>query len=160
MSSHITFENGRLTAIRTYDAPREAVFDAWIQASKVPLWWGCGDAIGIESEIEPKVGGIFLQKLTLKDAGEYHHHGIITAYDPPALLAYRLHDRFHEEPMMVRVEFTESDGRTTVRLIQDNLKTMYSDIVMAGWAEGFEKLHHFLAETQSTKGVAEPTNHP
>lgn len=145
MSGKVSYENGRLTIIRTFNAPREAVFNAWIETSKVELWWGCGIATKVRSEIEPRVGGKFAHLMTLKDIGDYEHVGFITEYEPPALLAYDLKDAFHDKTMRVRVKFSESEGVTTVRLTQDNLLDMYSQFVMAGWTGGLEKLAHVLA---------------
>lgn len=144
MSSESSYDNGRLVVTRIFDAKREAVFDAWIETSKVELWWGCGVASEVKSQIEAKVGGKFAHDMTLTNGGEYEHHGIIIEYDPPELLAYRMTDRFHDKPMMVRVEFTELGERTQVRLTQDNLLEDYSPFVMAGWTSAFEKLNELL----------------
>ena len=149
MSSDASYENGRLIITRVFDAPREAVFDAWIQTSKVKLWWGCQYTVDVNSEIEPKVGGKFSHQMTLKNVGDYLHHGLITEYEPPKLLAYQLTDQFTDGIMFVRVEFIEEDSRTRVRLTQDNLPDTYSQYVIAGWSAGFDKLATFLEKTKS-----------
>ena len=146
MSSDVSYENGRLTVTRIFDAPREAVFNAWIETSKVELWWGCGYATKVKSEIEPRLGGKYAHTMTLNNKGDYVHHGLITEYDPPALLAYELTDLYHNSTMTVRVEFIEQGSRTQVRLTQDNLSDAYSEFVMAGWSAGFEKLAEILIE--------------
>ncbi|MEM7333925.1 MAG: SRPBCC domain-containing protein [Chloroflexota bacterium] len=146
--SEISYENGRLTVTRIFNAPREAVFEAWVETSKVQLWWGCAYATQVQSEIEPEVGGKFNHLMTLKDVGDYQQKGMITAYDPPALLAYDLYDGFNQEPMPVRVEFHVDAQGTRVRLTQDNLPDSYSQYVKVGWLAGFEKLSEILeAET-------------
>ena len=148
MSNEISYEDGRLVVTRIFDAPREAVFRAWIEESQVELWWGCADAIRVQSTIEPKLAGKFSHRMTLQNSGDYLHHGIITEYDPPALLAYELIDSFHNTKMYVRVEFTEESSQTRVRLTQENLPDIYSQFVMAGWSAGFDKLAQLLLETQ------------
>ncbi|MFK7802040.1 MAG: SRPBCC domain-containing protein [Anaerolineae bacterium] len=135
-----SYGNGCLTVTRQFDAPRPAVFDAWIKTSKVELWWGCDYATKVKSEIEPKVGGKYSHLMTLRDVGEYHHCGLITAYDPPALLMYELADPFRNETMTVRVEFSENESGTLVKLIQDNTADEHSEFVIEGWTAGFEKL--------------------
>lgn len=152
MNSRMSYENEFLTITRRFDAPIEEVFDSWIETSKVQLWWGCGDAESVESEIDARVGGKYLHKLMLKDTGEYRHNGIITEYEPPKLLAYRLHDRFHDNAMTVRVEFRQDDTATIVCLTQDNLPKIYSQFVLAGWADGLEKLNTFLNIAMLGKG--------
>lgn len=146
MSSETKYENGRLTVTRLFDAPRESVFDAWIKTSKVELWWGCSYANSVDSDIEPKIGGKYNHFMMLKDAGEYQHHGLITAYEPPALLAYELADAFDGESMHVRVEFTEQGSQTKVMLTQSNLIDAHSQFVREGWSAGFEKLAELLME--------------
>ncbi|WP_420629303.1 SRPBCC family protein [Candidatus Leptofilum sp.] len=144
MSVDISYENGTLVVTRQFDAPRTAVFDAWIKTSKVELWWGCGFATEVKSHVEPEVGGKYHHLMTLPEAGEYPHRGLIIEYEPPTLLAYELTDQFHDEKMFVRVVFTEEGGKTTVRLTQRNLLDAYSQFVMSGWASAFEGLAYLL----------------
>jgi len=143
MTPESSYENGRLTMIRIFDAPREAVFDAWITSSKVQLWWGCSFASKVVSEVEACVGGKYNHMMSLNQGGDYEHPGLITDYDPPALLAYRMRDSM-DNTMMVRVEFTALGTKTRVCLTQDNLPDAYSQFVIAGWSAGFDKLNHIL----------------
>lgn len=144
MSAEVSYENGKLVVTRLFAAPRQAVFDAWIQTSKVELWWGCGYATKVKSKIEPQIGGKYQHLMTLRDVGEYPHFGVITEYEPPALLAYELFDPNRDETMFVRVVFTEEGGQTAVCLTQDNLPDAYSEFVMAGWSSSFEGLAYLL----------------
>ncbi len=144
MSVEVSYENGKLVVTRLFAAPRQAVFDAWIKTSKVELWWGCGYATKVKSDIEPKIGGKYHHLMTLRDVGEYPHFGLITEFDPPALLAYELVDPELEVKMTVRVVFTEQGDQTAVCLTQDNLPGAYSEFVMTGWSSSFEGLAYFL----------------
>ena len=144
MSAEVSYENGKLVVTRLFAAPRQAVFDAWIETSKVELWWGCGYATAVKSHIEPEVGGKYHHLMTLKDVGEYPHFGLITEYEPPALLAYELIDPDRDEKMYVRVLFTERGEHTAVCLTQENLPDAYSEFVVAGWSSSFEGLAYFL----------------
>lgn len=144
MSTTTSYQNGKLVVTRLFNAPRAAVFDAWIKTSKVELWWGCSYATRVESDIEPEVGGKYSHLMLLKDVGEYRHHGLITAYDPPALLAYELTDALGGKPMQVQVQFTEQGHQTKVVLCQTNLIDAHSKFVLDGWSAGFEKLAALL----------------
>ena len=146
MSRDVSYENGRLVITKIFDAPRQAVFDAWIDASKVELWWGCAYTTEVNSEIEPRLGGKYAHAMTLKNVGQHEHIGIITEYEPPSILAYKLIDSKLDESMTVRVEFIAQGIQTKVRLTQDNLPDPYSEFVAAGWSAGFEKLAKFLAK--------------
>ena len=144
MSAEVSYENGTLIVTRYFAAPRPAVFEAWIQTSKVELWWGCGYATEVKSEIEPKVGGRYHHSMLLEGAGEYQHHGLITEYEPPALLAYEFVDPVSKQKMDVRVAFSEEEGGTTVRLTQRNLLDEHSQYVRAGWSSSLAALAFFL----------------
>lgn len=151
MSTQTFYEDGKLTVVRVFNSPREAVFDAWIKTSKVELWWGCAYADKVKSSVEPKVGGKFDHQMDLKGAGDYLHRGLITAYDPPALLAYQMTDSLDGEPMQVQVEFAAEGGCTRVTLTQTNLIDEHSPYVREGWSAAFEKLAELLLDEQFAK---------
>lgn len=138
-------KDGVLTITRLYDAPREAVFDAWIETSKLSQWWGCGDTERVTSTVEAKVGGAYNHLMTIKNVGDHDQRGVITAFDPPARLAYELAATDFSPTMQVTVDFTEEDGGTRVTLVQSALPAPLEDVVAAGWTAGFEKLAAFLA---------------
>ncbi len=143
MSSDAHFENGTLTVTRTYNAPCAAVFEAWVETSKVQQWWGCAQTTAVRSEIERKVGGKYCHQMTIDGAGEYPMVCRITAYDSPRLLAYE--DVSGEpNPMRVTVTFVERGSQTEVRLVHENLPTELGDIIRGGWTAAFGKLHDFL----------------
>lgn len=159
MSTDIRFEDGNLIVTRVYDAPREAVFEAWVETSKVQQWWGCADCTAVRSEIEPKVGGQYNHHMTIKGVGEIPGFATLTEYDPPARLAYSsaLPGDSNAE-MTVSVDFTEVEGGTQVRLVHAGIPDVRVDgdiemreIVRGGWTAAFGKLGAFLgAEVSSS----------
>ncbi len=150
MSTDVSYNSGRLTVTRIFEAPREAVFDAWINTSKVNLWWGCADATEVESEIEPKVGGQFRYDMTIRNSIHHPVNGLITEFEPPALLAYEAIGPEPDVVTTVRIVFIVHESGTKVQLTQDNIADNISQFVRVGWAEGFEKLAAFLADTLLT----------
>lgn len=146
-------DNGTLVVTRTYDAPIEAVFDAWIQTSKVQQWFGCADTVKVNSTVEPKVGGSYTHEMTLKTAhGDHIVPGVsvFTEYDPPNVLAYappRPDEMTLGEgaDMSVRVEFTAlGDDQTQVRLTHTGIPPEFSAFIIDGWGAAFGKLYRFL----------------
>lgn len=153
MSTDVKFEDGNLIVSRVYDAPREAVFDAWFEASKVQQWWGCADCTAVRSEIEPKVGGAYNHHMTIH-GNEVPGFATLTEYDPPARLAYTsASPTGPDAAMIVSVDFTEVDGGTLVRLVHAGIPDVRVQgdvelraIIRAGWTAAFGKLGSFLGE--------------
>ncbi len=146
MSTKTHYEKGTLTVTRIFDAPREDVFDAWIETSKVELWWGCADTTKVKSQIEPRVGGKYFHLMTIKDGGDFPSDGLITAFDPPAKLAYTVNGPEPGPGMSVTVEFSSLGDQTEVRLTHSGLPDELSEIVAGGWSAAFGKLDLFLIE--------------
>lgn len=149
MSTQFKFQGDSMIATRTYDAPREAVFEAWVETSKVQVWWGCAQTTAVKSEIEQKVGGKYCHHMTIEGAGEVDMVGRILAFEPPSKLAYELVPPEGAPPdmptMSVTVEFFERDGRTEVRLQHTGLFGDMKEIVKGGWTAALEKLDQFIA---------------
>lgn len=148
MSIESHYENGTLTITRTFNAPSTAVFEAWVETSKVQQWWGCAQTTAVKSDIERKVGGKYCHQMTIEGAGEYPMVCRITAYDPPKLLAYE--DASDDpNPTRVTVNFIEHGEQTEVRLVHENLPDDFKDIVTGGWTAAFGKLHDFMVREMS-----------
>ncbi len=149
MNTETSYADGTLTVTRVYNAPREAVFDAWIKTSKVEQWWGCADTTNVKSEIEPCVGGTYTHEITVKGIHVVPGNAVFTKYDPPSRLAYASGDP--NDPMAIVVEFTEVESGTLVQLVLTGIPDMnvdggiaLSEIIRSGWSAAFGKLAVFL----------------
>ncbi len=149
MSIDISYNDHVLTVRKTYDAPREAVFDAWVETNKVQQWWGCAQTTKVSSEIEQKVGGKYIHMMTIDGAGEFPGGGMLKEYDPPKLLAFVAEDPIHNQKNLVRVRFEEKGDQTEVTLTHDNLPMDLSGIVRGGWTAAFTKLGEFLKRAEA-----------
>ena len=152
MTTETDYDNGTLVVTRTYDAPIEAVFDAWVQTSKVQQWFGCADTRQVKSTIEPRVGGSYTHEMTLQTANGDHivpGVSVFTEYDPPNVLAYapprseEMEDGEGAE-MSVRVEFSDRKGKTEVRLTHTGIPDEFSPFIIDGWGAALGKLFRFL----------------
>jgi len=156
MSTEVKFEDGNLIITRRYDAPRELVFEAWVETSKVQQWWGCAECTAVRSEVEPKVGGRYNHHMTIEGAGEVPGFATLTEYDPPARLAYISADpNGAEDSMKVTVDFTVVEGGTLVRLVHAGIPDIKVDgdvelrqIVRRGWTAALGKLANVLVAAQ------------
>ncbi len=152
MNTEIKFEDGKLIVSRVYDAPRELVFEAWVETSKVQKWWGCAQCTSVRSEIEPKVGGQYNHHMTIEGVGEVPGMATLVEYDPPSRLAYE--SSLPNDPnvkMVVAVDFSEVADGTLVRLEHSGIPDIrvegdieLTEIIRAGWTAAFQKLDTFL----------------
>ncbi len=152
MSTETRFEDGKLYVSRVYEAPREAVFEAWIETKKVQAWWGCAQTVATRSEIEPRVGGCYNHTMTIEGAGEHPGEAVFTIYEPPERLAYSSAPPGGAGPdMVVTVEFSVVEGGTRVELVHEGIPDIevgpgmqLRSIVREGWTAAFGKLAKFI----------------
>jgi uncharacterized protein YndB with AHSA1/START domain len=122
-----TTTDSALRVERTFEAPREAVFDAWTNPEVLRRWWGAGpDWETPVAEVDLREGGSY--RLTMRDpesgmtptvGGEYRE-----IRRPERLVytwAWEDMPGSQTETSLVTVEFEETDGRTTVTLVHSGL---------------------------------------
>ncbi len=152
MTTETKFEDGKLYVTRVYDAPREAVFEAWVDVSKVQQWYGCAQTTAVRSEIECKVGGKYNHCMTIEGVGEHPGEAVFKEYDPPNRISFVSEGMAGPgTEMTVTVDFTDVDGGTLVTLVHEGIPDMrvegdmqLRDIIRDGWSAGLAKLGSFL----------------
>jgi uncharacterized protein YndB with AHSA1/START domain len=81
--------DGRYRAVtrRRMPAPREIVFDAWIDPKGIHEWMCPGNVVSAEATLDVRVGGSF--RLIMKGKDEDHVHiGIYQVVEPPSKLVF------------------------------------------------------------------------
>ncbi|MDQ0032013.1 SRPBCC family protein [Arthrobacter bambusae] len=143
-----------LTMTREFDAPRELVFQAFVDPDQLAAWFG---PVGVDSPrdrivVDPRVGGAWQLVMTWQEDGvvkESPIDAVITAYDPPALLVATQ----KAEPdagtillLEMRLEFEVLDGgRTLLRLTQGPFDSdEWVEMTREGWGTSFSKLDRLL----------------
>lgn len=118
---------GELTITRTYDAPRELVFECMITPEHLTHFWG---PVGVTTPldritIDPKPGGVFETVMVNDtDGAEYPSHGVYVEVDAPTKLSWTEPDV--AGGMLTSVTFKDlGDGRTEVVIHQTNVPEMY-----------------------------------
>jgi uncharacterized protein YndB with AHSA1/START domain len=133
---------------RTYQAPIEAVFEAWTSEEVFRRWWQAGpDWDRAEAAIDLRVGGTV--RVVMHDPSndaEYGGSGTYTEIDPPTRLAFTWIWDGHTRRTLIEIDFEETDGVTTVRFTQSGLWDeeafrSHED----GWRKLFENLERVLA---------------
>lgn len=100
---------------RTYDAPRELVWQAWTRPEHMAKWWGPNGFTTTTSEMEVRPGGVWRFVMHAPNGTDYPNLAEYTEVVEPELLVYTHGDgENRERDFHVTVTFTEEDGRTTV----------------------------------------------
>ena len=132
---------------RTFQAPAEAVFDAWTSEEVLLRWWHAGhDWETAEAEVDLRVGGAVrvVMRDPHKDA-EYGGGGNYTEVEPPTRLAFTWTWDGDTRQTLIEVDFHETDGITTVsfthsRLWDEEAARDHKD----GWGKLFDNLERTL----------------
>ena len=132
---------------RTFQAPAEAVFDAWTSEEVIRRWWhvelGWETA---EAEVDLRVGGVV--RVVMRDPDkdvDYGGGGHYTEVERPTRLAFTWIWDGDTRRTMIELDFEETDGTTTVRFTHSGLWD--EEAVRShedGWGKLFDKLERAL----------------
>ena len=77
----------RIQVRRKIPAPREVVYEAWIDPEGLREWMCPGDVISAEATLDVRVGGSF--RITMRSNGQVHEHvGTYRIVERPAKLSF------------------------------------------------------------------------
>ena len=137
---------------RTFNAPAESVFNAWLSPRMLRLWWpsGTGWATPI-AEVDPRVGGRLRLVMRAPDGEEFGGSGEYLEITPPKRLVFTWtwdgHPG-HGGAQVVEVDLEQrADETTRVVLTNRGLRDEESKRShRAGWEASFDNLDRALAE--------------
>ena len=142
-------ENTTLHMERTYEAPAQAVFDAWTSEEVMRRWWHAGnDWETPAATVDLRIGGEV--RVVMRDPHkdvEYGGGGVYTEIDPPTRLAFTwIWDSDPSREQLIVIDFEERDGVTKVRFTHSNL---WNEEAVRdhedGWGKVFDNLERELA---------------
>jgi uncharacterized protein YndB with AHSA1/START domain len=155
-------DDSTLRIERTYQAPAQAVFDAWTSEEVMRRWFHAGrDWQTVEAAVDLRVGGAVRVVMLNPETGrEIGGGGVYTEIDPPRRLAFTW--LWDDEPRrtLIEIDFEERDGVTTVRFSHGGLWN--EEVVRSheeGWAICFDHLQRTLEAAGAgggTRSAAEP----
>ena len=132
---------------RTFQAPAEAVFDAWTSEEVIRRWWRTElDWETAEAEVDLRVGGVV--RVVMRDPDkdvDYGGGGHYTEVERPTRLAFTWIWDGDTRRTMIELDFEETDGTTTVRFTHSGLWD--EEAVRShedGWGKLFDKLERAL----------------
>lgn len=140
--SEVDVDTGTVRVERTFEAPAEAVFDAWTNPEVLRRWWKANPAWSEPSaEIDLRVGGGYRLSMHDPDAGEVHTvFGEYREIARPERLVYSWTwegtGPYAGHESLVAVTFNADDGgaRTTVVIEHTGLLDQTScDAHERGW---------------------------
>jgi uncharacterized protein YndB with AHSA1/START domain len=134
---------------RTFQAPAQAVFDAWTSEEVMRRWWHAAhDWETTTAEVDLRVGGTV--RVVMRDPdtdSEYGGGGQYTEIDPPRRLAFTWLWDGTSKRQLVELDFEEAGGVTTVRFTHSGLwdeEAVRSH--ESGWNKAFDNLDRALAD--------------
>jgi uncharacterized protein YndB with AHSA1/START domain len=140
----------RVVTRRRMPAPREIVFEAWIDPKAIHEWMCPGDAVSAEATLEVRVGGSY--RLVMKGKDKDHVHiGTYQVVEPPSKLVFTWAGAENPaEVTLVTVEFfphgEESElVLTHERFSKPDLAQRYEN----GWNTIAEKFAAYLSRHSS-----------
>ncbi|MGB2711660.1 MAG: SRPBCC domain-containing protein [Conexibacter sp.] len=140
-------DTGTVRVERTYDAPAEAVFDAWTNPEVLRRWWKANPGWTIPSvELDLRVGGAY--RLSMEDPESGATHTVFGEYrevQRPERLVYSWTwegtGPYAGHESLVTVSFREAGARTTVviehaALLDDTSRAAHA----TGWSGVLDSL--------------------
>jgi len=136
---------------RVFDAPRERVFQAYVDPELVSQWWGSRAGTLVVDKMDVRVGGDWRFVTRHPESGEDAFRGTYREIDPPAKLEYTF--EWEGMPGHILVEtatFEDLGGRTKVTTRSLFHTTEERDGMIASGMEGglnesYERLDELLA---------------
>jgi len=143
---------------RTFDAPRELVFEAWTNPEHVTQWWSPHGFTNPLVEIDLRPGGIMLIHMRGPDGQIYPDKAIFHEIVRPERLVFTsvaFEDERGEAQLQVHhtITFDDLGGRTAMTLRARVLKAEPETLealagMEQGWSESFDKLAATLKGVQ------------
>ncbi len=132
---------------RTFQAPAQAVFDAWTNEEVMRRWFHGEHAWETPvAEVDLRLGGSVRVVMRDPDKGvEHGGGGHYTEIDPPHRLAFTWTWDDEGRETLIELDFEEADGTTTVRLTHSGLRDQESVLSHErGWSNSLDNLERAL----------------
>jgi uncharacterized protein YndB with AHSA1/START domain len=133
---------------RTFNAPAEAVFEAFTSEEVMRRWWHADPTWETPvAEVDLRLGGaVRVVMRNPHDGAEYGGGGVYTEIDPPRRLVFTWLWDDNDTRQLIEIDFEEADGVTRVRFIHSDLWD--EEAVRSheeGWNTAFDNLERLFA---------------
>ena len=142
--------NKRILTIRkTFNVPRETVWEAWTRPEHILQWWAPPQMKIIIVEHNFKVGGTWKYSAPMPDGSEFISEGVYTEIIAPEKIVTSASFRPMTEGVIIQVLFEEQGDKTdfTFSVIHPTEEYCRQQEKMGfynGWGSAFKRLEDFL----------------
>jgi uncharacterized protein YndB with AHSA1/START domain len=142
-----------LVMTRIFDAPRERVFDAWLDKKLIGQWIGPRSVRAEPQEMTPKIGGRYRIHMRGSDGSDGPVvGGVYREIVRPERLVFTWNwETGHPmgasgQETLITLTFVDRGGKTEMTLRHENFESTASrDSHNQGWAASFDKLAEILS---------------
>jgi uncharacterized protein YndB with AHSA1/START domain len=153
-STTIYSEGGDLTYERTFDAPRELVWEAHTDPELIPRWWGQHGTTTTVAEMDVRPGGKWRYVSSAPDRDDIAFYGEYLEVTPPERLKWTfMFDVEGVGPMggPETITFEDLGGRTLMRAVShmgtpEVIEEALATGMTGGAIETWDRLEALLAE--------------
>jgi uncharacterized protein YndB with AHSA1/START domain len=147
----------QMTLVRTFDAPRELVFDCFTRAEHLARWWGPRHFTAPVCEVDVRPGGqILIHMEGPPPYGINPMGGEFLEVSPPDRLVFVSKAYQHDNgewgiDNLNELNFDEQDGKTVLTLVVTIRKVTAETLpalggMKEGWSQSLDKLGELLAD--------------
>ena len=138
----------RVSIRRRMPAPREVVYEAWIDPHGLRQWMCPGDATSAEAVLDVRVGGAYRIVMKSKER-DYVHTGHYQVVEPNAKLVFTWTQEGNDVTTLVTVEFLARGNESELVLTHERFtKADVAQRYQSGWGTIAEKLATYLAQVR------------
>jgi uncharacterized protein YndB with AHSA1/START domain len=140
---------GEIRIVRTFEAPRQRVFEAWTEARHLARWFGPRGFTAPVIEADVREGGTWRACIRSPDGTDYWMRGIYREIVPPQRLVFsHLWQDGHTaagHETLVTITFEDIGERTRMEFRKALLVSVAEfDAQHAGWSEALDRLGEYL----------------
>jgi len=146
-----TEDTHRLSVRRRIPAPREVVYEAWIDPQGIREWMCPGDVTSTEAVLDVRVGGSY--RIVMKGKDQDHvHTGVYQIVEPPSKLVFTWTQEGNEVSTLVTVEFITVGDECELVLTHERFsKPDVAKRYENGWSAIGDKFATYLTRHRNRK---------
>ncbi|MGJ4789763.1 SRPBCC family protein [Leptospira koniambonensis] len=150
MKAEVSVVGKEIIGIKTFDAPRELVWDAWTDPKHVAIWWGPNGFTNTIHEMSVKPGGVWRFIMHGPDGVDYPNRIEFIEVVKPEKLVYDHGDDSNPKQFHVTVLFEEEGSKTKLTMrsrfpSEDDIKKV-ADYALEGLRQTLGRLENFLGK--------------